>query len=338
MRSTSFGPVAAGILVAMMQVSAGSAQAGDLLDSESFDARHSGQPAVSEINGKIDFGYLHYDSTLAAPNFMDDGHGYVLQGAVSIPVGHSFGLQIDAGAMSGDFDAAAGSYSVDGRAIGAHLFWRDPSVGLIGGYAHYADYDFGNPINDEIVNVRFGAEAELYLGQFTLRGFAGRDKLDIGAFGDDHFFSGQAEALFYATENLAFSLGVDHSFETTSLTVGFEAMADFGGISPAVYADASFSGDDRAVMAGLRFYFGSASKSLMARHREDDPELGLFDNFAQLGSCINGLNPGGGGLQLPPEFALDVQEPFPGFNQQLDGCGLTGGGGGGPIIRLPGDD
>lgn len=339
MRTPLRGSIGLGLAVALGIGHAVVAEAGDLLDAKSFEDRHSGAPAVSEINGKIDFGYLHFNAETPAANIMDDGHAYAVQGALSLPLGHKFGLQIDAGVMSGDFDALIGDYSVDGRGIGAHLFWRDPGVGLLGAYAHYADYDLGNPINDEITNLRYGVEAEAYLGQVTLRGFAGMDKLDIGAFGDDHFFAGTAEVQFYATDNLVLSAGVERSFETTAFTIGVEAMADLGGISPTLYADASFSDDNRTVMAGLRFYFGSGSKSLIRRHREDDPEIGIFSNFASLGSCLNGLNPGPPVPNPEPGGLLLNGAPPPIFNQQLDGCGLTTGGGGpDPIINPPGFD
>ena len=51
-------------------------------------------------------------------------------GSLSTPLGCGYGLQIDATAAS-----------FDGRflgAIGGHLFWRDPSRGLLGLYGSYA--------------------------------------------------------------------------------------------------------------------------------------------------------------------------------------------------------
>src|ERR1700731_4176730 len=57
---------------------------------------------------------------------------YGSQGAVAIPLGGQFGLQID---------GAAGNF--DNRFFGStagHLFWRNPMVGLAGLYASYTDW------------------------------------------------------------------------------------------------------------------------------------------------------------------------------------------------------
>jgi len=71
-------------------------------------------PAVSETNAKL---------SAAGGSVDGDGTGLVT-GSVSTGLGQSYGLQLDAayGNISGD-DLFAG---------GAHLFWRDPSVGLLG--------------------------------------------------------------------------------------------------------------------------------------------------------------------------------------------------------------
>lgn len=47
-------------------------------------------------------------------------------GTITVPIGHSFGAQIDLG--SGAFGNSALG------AAGGHLFWRDPDKGLIGAY------------------------------------------------------------------------------------------------------------------------------------------------------------------------------------------------------------
>ena len=41
-----------------------------------------------------------------------------------------------------------------------------------------------------------------------------------------------------------------------------------------------------AVDAGLRFYFGGSNKSLMRRHREDDPPNRIFDVFNGAGNAF----------------------------------------------------
>ena len=86
---------------------------------------------------------------------------YGAQGAVSIPVGAQYGVQID---------GAAGAF--DERAFGAvagHFFWRDPARGLVGLYGSFTHWD-------QLGGVRVGqvaGEGEAYFGPFTIRVLAG---------------------------------------------------------------------------------------------------------------------------------------------------------------------
>jgi len=203
-----------------------------------------------------------------------------------------FGLQIDAGSMNADVAGANGfpDVGIHASGVAGHFFWRDPSKGLLGIYGHHTTYDFDNPAGDRIVNTRLGVEAEGYFDQWTLKGFAGKDKLDWNFLSyDESFLAAQGEINFYVNDNFMLSAGVDHSFENTSGTVGLEAMMDTGNFSPSVFASGKFGGDDQSIVAGLRIYLGKTAKSLKARHREDDPEINLFDNFAGIGSCMNGV-------------------------------------------------
>ena len=81
-------------------------------------------PAVDGFNAKADvfFGANRDRTFLGRQN---EGAGGV-SGSVSLPIGHSYGLQVDAllGGRDGDF-AGGGA---------AHLFWRRPDQGLIGAY------------------------------------------------------------------------------------------------------------------------------------------------------------------------------------------------------------
>lgn len=253
--------------------------AADVLEPVSPEERML-QPAVSGLNAKLEAAYLHLDfnsDNNSGFNPAGDGHGYLLQGAVSMPLGQSFGLQIDAGALNADLDRG----DVDAQGIGGHLFWRDPSIGLIGGYAHHVSYD------GDVDTTRYGMEVEAYRGQFTFEGFVGVDHLDT-PLGDDDFFGGEATIAWYATDNFRVSAGLHHSFDQTAGVIGFEAMQENDRYSPAVFANASFGEDDTVLSAGLRVYFGQ-SKSLKAKHREDDPGIGLFDNFGSLAACLNDI-------------------------------------------------
>lgn len=259
------------------------AATGSAFAADSFTERFEGKkPAVSGINGKIEFGYLYTDIEIA-PGFSVDGDAFFGQGAVSVPVGHSFGIQIDAGGFTGDL----ATVDISGAGIGGHFFWRDPDVALLGGYVHYVNTDIAGVI--DLDNIRYGVEGELYLDRFSIEGFVGADYLDVsvGPFSvDDTFFAAEGVAAFYPTDNLRIFAGIEHAFDETALIAGGEFLFNTGWqAEPAVFARGAFSGDSTTVMAGLKFYFGESGKSLIRRHREDDPQIGLFNNVGAAGSA-----------------------------------------------------
>ena len=232
-----------------------------------------------------------------------------------------FGIQIDAGMMDGDAGVNfGGDIDVNARAIGGHLFWRDPGKGLLGIYAAYSDYEIGN---FDVDNTRVGVEGEAYLDRLTLKGFVGKDFTDYETFGNEEYLAASADVNYYLTDNFMVGVGVDHSFETTAFTAGFEWMGDTGGVSPALFTNASFNDGDTTVMAGLKVYFGQEGKSLIRRHREDDPGISLFDNISALGSCVAGLGTKKKIRVKPKEFEAkelvkDIGYGEPKFS--VDGC------------------
>lgn len=286
------------------------ANAADVLQEISAEERVI-QRAVSDVNAKIESAYLHYDLD------DDDGKAYLLQGAVSLPVGQQFGFQFDVGTLNGEFESS----DLLATGFGGHLFWRDPAIGLLGLYGHHVDYDGG------IQTTRLGVELEWYGDAVSLEVFAGNDHLET-PIGDEDYFAGDASLAWYATDNFRLSAGIQHSFEQTRGLVGMEAMADMGGFSPAFFANAAFGEDETTLMAGIRLYLGQ-SKSLKARHREDDPAIGLFDHFGALANCPNDGESTGG-------FVTDFSARAPSSNAsarlapptispssyELDGCDI----------------
>ena len=230
-------------------LAATAAQAGDYAMPSA-----GGLPAVSAFNGKIEgFGG-------ATEN---DGFGGVA-GSVSIPLAHSYGLQID---------GLASSYEGDGLfGVGAHLFWRDPSRALFGIYADYGHWS-GNGGADI---GRVAAEAEFYFDRISLEGLAG------GAFGDGHdaFFSSATLAL-YATPDLRLSIGHSYLSERHALTLGGEWQVSERGVS--LFTEGRIGEDDsNAILAGVRLYAAPTPKSLIDRHRQDDPKNHLTSLFGSL--------------------------------------------------------
>ena len=81
-------------------------------------------PAVDGFNAKID-GYgggANHISSL-----------YGADGSLAFPIAQQWGVQLDGG---------VGSFNSSGTARGAgHVFWRDPSVGLLGVYGSYSHWN-----------------------------------------------------------------------------------------------------------------------------------------------------------------------------------------------------
>ena len=282
----------------------GPALAADNLDQQQFEERFSG--AVSELNGKIAFGYIKsdFDNVLCGCGPFESASGHFVQGVVSMPLSGQFGLQIDAGYLDTTIETIFPTgRDFSGAGVGGHLFWRDASVGLLGIYGDHVKYDLGpggaTRRSAEVVTTRLGAEAEVYSGQITFKGFIGMDKLDHSVFGSDDFTAGSAEVDFYMTDNVMLKAGFDHSFDRTSAKVGFETMWDEGGVAPTLFADASFNDGETAILGGLKFYLGRSSKSLKQRHREDDPDIDLFNTFGAIGACLNDILAGGPGRGTP---------------------------------------
>jgi hypothetical protein len=245
--------------------------------TERFEGR---EPAVSGINGKIEGGYTWLNLNGIDANLW---HG---AGAISVPLGQQFGLQIDAGIGN---VSTSGLPSITLAGGGAHLFWRDPSIGLVGLY--------GDGVNLSATGAnatvwRYGVEAELYLDRISLEGFVGGDHLR-GAGGVQNTFTAEAIAALYATDNIRIHGGVSHRFNQTFGRVGAEAILPFASNNVAVYADGTFGRDVTTIGGGVRVYFGESGKSLIDRHRKDDPRIYLFDGFEFLNSAPP--PPSGGG-------------------------------------------
>ncbi|MBC8037388.1 MAG: hypothetical protein H7X89_09235 [Rhizobiales bacterium] len=263
-------------------------------------------PAVSGVNGKIELG-----GGWADIEELDDDALFYGGAALSFPVGDTFGLQFDVSAVDVFNDTLVGG--------NVHFFTRDPDSYLLGivagaGFADDADLYFVGP------------EAELYLGNFSIEAWGGYLNLDFdGAPSEDEFFA-QVDLGLYATDDLRFTVGASSVADFESAHARVEWQIGDIGLPLSLTADAEIGEDDfMAFTAGIKIYFGAEDKSLIRRHREDDPPIRALSLFTALG---NGAFLKAAGCD--PEFGG-------GDDGGGDDGGCAGGGDDGGVDCLDGD-
>lgn len=252
------------------------------------------QPAVDGLNWKV--GGL--GGTLA-----DRALGGA-QGSLSVPLGGQWGLQLD---------AAVGSF--DGRFFGSgagHWFWRDPSRGLMGLYASHTHWqEFGG-----LHVTQVAGEGEAYFGRFTLQGIAGVEfgNSQTGATGTtstattattffDNYdvktrFFDKINLAYYLTDNTKVFAGHRYLGGKHALALGAEAgLPSFGSTMVTGFVEGRVGESDfHGVWAGIRGYWGQSSKSLIQRHRQDDPINWVPET---LFSITNSLTKGSTTVNIP---------------------------------------
>lgn len=246
----------------------------------------SALPAVDGINGAFKlFGGA------ADGQFGQDGGFVGATGIVSVPLGFSFGTQIE-GTVIG-FDGKTYVAAAD------HLFWRDPSKGLVGLYGAVSHY---NGLGGT-TSWRLGGEAEAYLGRFTIRGVAGVEHgnkgttdngVVVSSFDLGSRFFDMVDVVYYPTDNWNMFAGHRFVGGKNALALGSEYLAwSNGGTAVGVYAEGRIGEDDyKSIWAGVKIHFGTKDKSLIRRDREDDPTpwepdslFGITNSVNQVESC-----------------------------------------------------
>lgn len=210
--------------------------------------------AVSAPNGKVSV----ESGSAGAP-----GRSSVFamtQGAVTVPVGQLFGVQLD-----GMTSTSYGSWSGGGA---LHAFWRDPRIGLIGPVVAVAGSSMGRFSS-------YGGEAELYADRFTVGlqgGYQGIVSSMPGIAADSGYV--QARLWVYPVEDFALSMEGGQAGARTAGGGGVEFLPELmGRRNVSFFAKASVADNGSYIATGgLRIFFGpDNSKSLIRRHREDDP-------------------------------------------------------------------
>ncbi len=247
----------------------------------------SALPAVSGINGKVEIGGGWTDI-----DEFDDDEVFRGAAALSFPVGDSFGIQADLSALD-----AYGDTAVTGA---LHAFTRDPNSYLFGVYGGYADVG-----RSDIWYV--GPEAELYLGNVSIEAVGGFMDIDGGGNPGSEFYV-IGDLGFYATENLRLTVGASSVAGFESGHAGLEWFLADTGIPASFTVDGRLGEDGfSSVTAGFSVYFGGEDKSLIRRHREDDPRIRSLDLFS-----AGALGSGALGQCDDPETFLNecFEEPY----------------------------
>lgn len=215
---------------------------------------HAEGPAVSALNGKVSV-----ESGVTSSSGQSSAIG-TAQGAITVPVGHSFGVELDALAST-----SRGSFVGGGL---AEFFWRDPGLGMAGPFAGLAG---GSGARLALT----GGEAQLFGANVTLQAFGGY--LDLATSspvpGGGRIYGGfyGSHLTLYPNPDLALTIGGQVTVGRGTGTARVEVLpvlTPHKNVSLFVSASA---GDNQAwrVTGGIRAYFGP-DKSLIRRHREDD--------------------------------------------------------------------
>src|SRR5262245_7692921 len=214
--------------------------------------------AVSAFNGKAEAGAGYADR-----KGEDGDFAFEAGGSLSFPLGCMFGLQLDVGLLDKLDDTQYGGI--------AHLFIRDPESYLFGVTGGVID-------GDNFTLIPVGPEIELYLGNISLEAWGGYLNIDPddGNNKDSGFVI--ADAAFYMTDDFRVSLGGKIVDDYEGIRAGFEYKFSDSPIS--LYGKAEYGDEDYFIaLGGLKFYFGGEDKSLIRRHREDDPRNRTLDLF-----------------------------------------------------------
>ncbi len=232
----------------------------------SADVGKGDLPAVSAINGKIELSAGWADIDPIDPTAVFHGGA-----SLSIPVGDRFGLQADIAALSEFGDVYRGA--------ALHAFTRNPDsylLGVTGGFGSANAATFGF----------IGPEAEFYVDRVSIEAWAGYMNLDLAGVQSSQFF-GFGDIAYYADDNLRLSVGASTVAGFKSGHINGEWQLSDAGLPLSLTAEGRL-GDAGLVTAslGLKLYFGAEDKTLIRRHREDDPRNRTLDIFSAAGSAF----------------------------------------------------
>ena len=237
-------------------------------------------PAVSGINGKLEFDFGAFSPPASAL--------FRAAGSLSVPVGDAFGLQFDAAAQN------SGAGFLFGGAI--HAFTRDPMqylVGVTGGVVRASGATLAV----------IGPEAELYLDRVSLEAWAGVANLNYDniLLADLNGVFVLGDVAYYVTDDWRVSAGGSSLLGYNALHMATEYQFRDMSWPLSITGDLRYGQDGAyTITAGLKGYFGGGDKSLIDRHRQDDPPNRALNLFGAVGTLLFATP--------PPEEEVDPEQ------------------------------
>lgn len=173
-------------------------------------------------------------------------------GTLAVPLGEDFGARLDLGAGPMGSDLMWG-----GNVL---LFWRNPDIGLLGGF-------FSNVDRDSTSARRGGVRGHVYVSRFTIRGTIGQQWGDV-----EEGVVGELGGRWYATDNAYGGLGGTYaagSWLARGNTEYRPEWLDLPGLSVVAGGGYGENGFLSGTL-GLRYRFGD-DRTLIDRDRRSIP-------------------------------------------------------------------
>ena len=241
-------------------------------------------PALADgpLTAKVEV-FSGYNDPASASVTTHNGFAGGIAPTLTLNAGHGIGIQAD-----GLLARVNGTTTVAG---GGHLYWRNPSKGLIGIAGSLSSNTAGNfGFNNTVNGQKIGAEAELYLKRFTLSGAAGYEHTSYNLFfvpsSASNFYS-KANIAYYPNDNWKISVGHRYINGTHAAAMGTElSLTGHGATGVSIFAEGRFGEKSyNSAFTGIKIYFGG-KKTLIDRQRTEDPENELKnDGSVQAPTC-----------------------------------------------------
>ena len=185
-------------------------------------------PAVSAPNFKVEAGAVMQRPQGASGQRTDNLFGGYGAASATFPLNANYGAS---------FDAALGEIGSAPYVGGAaHLFWRNPTVGLLGFYGSLAYANLTAPGGAQLqpVYAKAGLAAEAYIGRASFEAVAGWEtggplnnaNFTFGAAGVRNRYFDQIDLGYYVTDNWRVGLGQRYSQGVNSVSAKTEYQLD----------------------------------------------------------------------------------------------------------------